>query len=95
MRRTLALTLMLVGCAPFPPAAVGTPTDGVVRIWINRTETPIEVYEGIIPACARLPFTEADLAAARELRRLNRFPAAPPEAVDLTMHSYSTDGRLP
>jgi hypothetical protein len=78
--------------APAPSAA---PTDGIVRVWINRTQTPIEAYEGIIPACARVAFTEADLAAAGELRRLDRFPPSPPGAVDLTLQAYSTDGSQP
>jgi hypothetical protein len=59
------------------------------RVWINRTETPIEVQEGVIPACSSASFTQAQLDQAFELRSEGLWPSAPPGTVVLDESSYA------
>ena len=85
--RALVLAGAIAGCA--------TSSTGIVRVWINRTETAIEVQEAIIGACSKATFTEAQIDAAAELRRTDRFPVAPPGTVDLTTQSYTPESDTP
>jgi hypothetical protein len=80
---TLALGFAVLGC--------GLSSGEVVRVWVNRTETPIEVQEAIVPSCSTVSLTQAEIDAGLELRRTNRFPAAPPGTVPYLLSAYNPD----
>src|SRR5690349_7763698 len=76
-------------------AACSNVQAGVVRIWINRTLTPIEVQEAFVPACSIIRLTAADLAAAEDQRSRGVFPKSPPGTVDLTTKAYQPEETTP
>lgn len=93
VRVSFALLFLVAACS-FGPTAPTAPT-GIVRVWINRTATPIEVYEAIIPACSEVRLTQDQIDTALELRRLDVFPDPPPGSVDLTASTYTADPAMP
>ncbi len=88
------MVMILAACSAFANA---TPSQlgGIVRVWVNRTETPIEEQEAVIPACSTLPMAQADIDRGLELRRLGHQPAPPPGSVDLTTTGVSPDPSNP
>lgn len=84
----LALCLLSV-------ASCSTVQRDVVRVWVNRTETPIEEQEAVIPACSTLSMTQADIDRGLELRHLGHQPSPPQGSVDLTTTAVSPDPSNP
>lgn len=67
--------------------------SGTEMVYINRTTTPVEVYEGVIQPCSEFAFDQAAIDRATAMRRNGTFPPPPAGSVDLTQTAHDAPGK--